>query len=95
MLLARVIGHAIATVKHRSLAGQRLLLAQPVRSLTVDPVLVIDTLGAGEGQLVLISSDGKGAREQVGDPTSPVRWTVLGLVEHEDALPPELLEVTG
>jgi ethanolamine utilization protein EutN len=68
MLIARVIGRAIATVKHPFAGRSASAAGQPVRSLTVDPVLVIDTLGAGEGQLVLISSDGKGAREQVGDP---------------------------
>jgi len=89
MLLARIAGHATASIKHASLTGARLLVAEPVRSLTVDPVLVVDSLGAGCGQLVLITSDGKSARQHVGDETSPVRWTVMGIVDNENALPIE------
>ncbi len=81
MLIARVIGHATATVKHRSLNTERLVAVQPLRSLTTDPLLVLDRLGAGPGDLVVITSDGKGAREMVGDETSPARWSVAGIVD--------------
>lgn len=83
MLLARVIGNATATIGHPSLRAQRLLLVQPLRSLTVEPVLSLDRLGAARGALVVISSDGRGARELVNDERSPVRWTVLGIVDDD------------
>lgn len=83
MLLARVEGHATATISHASLHGQRLLVVQPLHALTVEPVLALDALGAGRGDLVLITSDGQGARELVGDDTSPVRWTVLGVLDDD------------
>jgi ethanolamine utilization protein EutN len=51
------------------------------RSIEGDPVLVVDTLGAGKGEKVMITSDGIGARELLGDNTSPVRWTVLGIAD--------------
>jgi ethanolamine utilization protein EutN len=84
MQLARVVGHAVATVKHPTLTGWRLLLVQP---LTPDgkedgePLLVIDGLGAGHSQRVLISNDGQGARELVKARNSPARWFVMGLCE--------------
>ncbi len=81
MLLARVCGHAIATVKHRSLAGAKLLLVRPLRSLTREPLLTLDRLGASAGDLVVISSDGAAAREFLKDPTSPARWSVVGIVD--------------
>lgn len=81
MLLARICGHATATVKHPSLAGCRMLLAQPLRSLTREPLLVLDRLGAHVGDLVLITSDGRGARAVVGRDDTPVRWTVAGVVD--------------
>jgi ethanolamine utilization protein EutN len=86
VLLARVIGRGTATVKHPSFAGTKLLLVQPLRSLTREPVLVLDRLGATAGDLVLITSDGLGAREMVGDETSPARWTVAGIVDDERGL---------
>ncbi|MCP4246195.1 MAG: EutN/CcmL family microcompartment protein [bacterium] len=81
MLLGRVEGHATSTVHHASLGGQKLVVVQPLRSLTTDPVLALDRLGAGPGCLVLISSDGRSARELVGDETSPARWTVVGILD--------------
>jgi len=81
MLVARVEGSATSTVKHPSLAGWRLLVVQPLRAYTRDPILAIDSLGAGVGDLVVISNDGKGARELVGDERSPARWTILGIID--------------
>ncbi len=83
MLLARVHGHATSTVKHASLVGVKLVLVQPVRSLTEEPVLVLDRVGAAVGDLVVITSDGQAAREYVDDTTSPARWSVAGIVDEE------------
>lgn len=86
MLLGIVEGNATSTVKHSSLVSWKLLIIQ---ALDVaggpdgDPVLAIDMLGAGRGDKVLISNDGKGARQMVGDTNSPVRWTVVGICDEE------------
>ena len=78
-----VVGSATATLKHPSMEGHKLLLVMALqadgRSIEGDPVLVVDTLGAGKGAEVMITSDGIGARELLGDNTSPVRWSVLGI----------------
>ena len=85
MYYGRVVGCATATVKHPSMEGSKLLLVMALqadgRSIEGDPVLVVDTLGAGKGEKVMITSDGIGARELLGDNTSPVRWTVLGIAD--------------
>lgn len=84
MLLGMVEGNAISTIKHRSMRSWKLLIVQPLDlegRPDGDPLLAIDRLGAGHGTKVLISNDGKGAREMVGDNSSPVRWTVIGLVD--------------
>src|SRR5262249_60817666 len=84
MQLARVLGQAVSSVKPPSLHGWRLLVVQP---LTADakedgePLLAIDQLGAGRADLVLVSNDGAGARELVGNKNSPVRWFVMGLCD--------------
>ncbi len=84
MQLARIVGHAVSTVKHPSLKGWRLLVAQPVHREEKpdgEPLLVIDHLGAGRGDLVMISNDGQGARELIGVRNSPARWFVMGLCD--------------
>ena len=86
MQLGTVIGHATATVKHPSLVGWRMLLVQPLnnaRQPEADPVVAVDKLGSGPGSTVILSSDGKGARELIGDEKSPVRWFVIGIVDDE------------
>ena len=83
MFLGRVMGNATATVKHPSMEGWKLLLVMALqadgRTIEGDPILVIDSIGAGRGETVVITSDGIGARELTGDKTSPVRWSVLGI----------------
>lgn len=84
MLIGVVEGTAVATVKHPSMTGWKLLIVQPLDVAGEpdgDPIMAIDSLGAGHGSKVVISSDGQGARAMVGDTTSPVRWIVTGLVD--------------
>jgi ethanolamine utilization protein EutN len=85
MYHGRVVGSATATVKHPSMKGAKLLLVMALqadgRSVEGDPILVVDTLGAGWGDKVIITSDGIAARELMHDVTSPVRWSVLGILD--------------
>ena len=85
MQLALVIGRATSTVKHRSMAGQKLLIVQPqLVNGKADgaPLLAIDGIGAGIGETVMITSDGRYARELLKTEATPVRWSVIGI---EDA----------
>lgn len=81
MVLGRVVGKAISTAKHASLSGTRLLVVEPIRALSLDPVLALDELGARAGDIVILSNDGKFAREMVKCGTSPARWWVMGIVD--------------
>ena len=81
MILGRVVGNAVSTVKHKSLGGVRMLLVEPVQAASLDPVLALDELGAGAGDMVVLSSDGQYTREVVNDKTSPARWTVMCIAD--------------
>jgi microcompartment protein CcmK/EutM len=85
VLQGRVLGTTTATVRHPSMKGWKLLLVQPFlvdgRTPDGDPVLAVDALGAGIGETVIISSDGRGTRELLGFDNTPVRWSVLGIVD--------------
>ncbi len=65
--------------------GWKLLIVQPLgpdgRSPDGDPILAVDSLGAGTGEIVIISSDGKGTRELLKNNTTPVRWSVMGIAD--------------
>ena len=83
MQVGLVVGTAIATVKHPSMQGWKLLLVQPyaVDGHTPDgePVIAIDAVGAGPGESVLITSDGAATRELLKVDATPVRWSVIGI----------------
>jgi ethanolamine utilization protein EutN len=87
MLLARVEGNLVATRKHPSLDGWRLVICQPVSASGKPegtPMVAIDAHGAAMHQQVVISSDGLAARKAVGMENSPVRWSVVGIVDEQE-----------
>jgi ethanolamine utilization protein EutN len=64
--------------------GWRLLVVQPLGAdgqADGEPLLAIDSLGAGPAHRVILSNDGAGARELIGAKNSPVRWIVLGVCD--------------
>ncbi len=83
MQLGLVVGTATATAKHSSMNGWKLLIVQPMlidgRTPDGDPQLAVDTLGAGAGEQVMISSDGDSTRALLGVEATPVRWCVIGI----------------
>ena len=84
MLLARVEGSVVATRKHPSFHGWRLVICQPIGQAGEPegaPQVAIDAHGAGMHQRVIISSDGAAARRAVGDEKSPARWMVIAVVD--------------
>lgn len=86
MLRGRVIGHAVATTKHSSMPGHKLLVVQPIGAkgqADEFPILVVDGFGAGVGSTILVTSDGKFAREVTGSNTTPVRYTSVGLEDEK------------
>jgi ethanolamine utilization protein EutN len=85
MLKGQVVGTATATVRHPSMKGWRLLVVQPLladeRSPDGDPILAVDALGAGNGETVIVSSDGQATRKLLESDTTPVRWSVIGICD--------------
>jgi ethanolamine utilization protein EutN len=85
MNVARVIGQVTSTMKHQSLVGWKLLVVLPLTSdmkhRDGEPMLVIDPLGAGAGDNVIITSDGVFGGKLVGTPATPVRWSVIGILD--------------
>ncbi len=65
--------------------GRKLLVVQPYQTdgKTPDghPLLAIDAIGAGRGENVMITSDGRAAREILKAEATPVRWTVIGICD--------------
>ena len=84
MIIARVLGQVVATQKHASHEGRKILLVQP---LTLegeergDPVLALDWVDAGVGDRVLIVAEGWSAMTSVERPQSPIDMAVVGVID--------------
>ncbi len=88
MIRARVEGHVVATRKHPSLVGWKLLLCQPIDAQGKPegvPQVAIDPYGAGMHSKVILTTDGTASRVVVGDPMSPVRLMVVAVEDVEGA----------
>lgn len=84
MIAARVVGRTHATVKDATLQGTRMLIVQPLTARQQPdgfPLIVIDAIGANPGDQVMITSDGPFARDYLNQTKTPVRWTIIGLVD--------------
>ncbi len=89
MFVAKVTGSLVSTQKLDSMVGFKLLMVEPYR---LDPqdrtqlvttgrtFVAVDTLGAGEGDLVLIAQ-GSSARLTVETKNMPIDTLVIGLVD--------------
>jgi ethanolamine utilization protein EutN len=85
VLLAKVIGTLVSTAKHPKLEGGKLQLVQP---LTLDagprgdPLLAVDSVGAGVGETVLIVIEGRAAGAALRRRAAPVDVAIVGIVDH-------------
>lgn len=90
MLIARVVGEVVASHKHPSHEGRKILMVQPLNldgSNRGDAVLALDAVDAGIGDKVLLVTEGFSAMTSVGRPESPIDMAVVGFIDHIDLAP--------
>ena len=84
MLIARVIGSAVSTIKSDKLSGLKLLIVQeatPSNQLSeTAPLIAADTVGAGEGELVIVVT-GSSARLTPLTDGAPVDAAIIGILD--------------
>jgi ethanolamine utilization protein EutN len=83
MLIAKVIGSAVASVKLDALKSSKLLVVSPADGHGIvngAPFLAVDLVGAGSGELVVVSQ-GSSARMAAGANTSPVDAAIIGILD--------------
>ena len=93
MFLARVTGNVVATQKDKTLNGQKLFIVEPLMvkydEATKDPaslgntgraIVALDSVGAGEGQLVLVVQ-GSSARMTEQTKNLPADAVIVGIVD--------------
>jgi len=84
MILGRITGSVVSTIHHPVVEGQKLLVAERLDQ-TGRPsggyIIALDSIGAGQGETVLILDEGSGARQILDDSNAPVRSIVVGIVD--------------
>jgi ethanolamine utilization protein EutN len=91
MILGRVIGNVVSSMKNETLRGQRLLIVQPIDGHGRDkgkPLVALDSVGAGAGETVYWCR-GKEASFPFLPAEVPTETTIVGIVD-EINLPAEI-----
>ncbi|MCL2563031.1 MAG: EutN/CcmL family microcompartment protein [Oscillospiraceae bacterium] len=88
MQICRVVGTVVSTTKAEKLSGLKLLLVRPIDMDTMEekgPLTVsIDTVGAGEGEVVMIVG-GSSSRQTAATDGTPVDNAIVAIIDHIDA----------
>jgi microcompartment protein CcmK/EutM len=88
MKMCRVKGTVVSTAKHPAYAGLKLLVVQPLDETGKNEgssFLAVDRAQAGEGDLVLVNSEGNGARQMFCATKLPIRSVIVGIIDQVDA----------
>jgi len=83
MLLGRVVGNVVCTIKSPSLEGRKLLIVQPLDRRGCDkgaPVVALDSVGAGAGETVYWCR-GREASFPFLPAETPTEATIVGIVD--------------
>jgi ethanolamine utilization protein EutN len=89
MFVAKVTGAVVATQKTDTLVGHKLLIVEPYRlnpdtratlTTTGRTFVAVDTVGAGEGEFVLITQ-GSSARLTPETKSLPIDAVIIGIVD--------------
>ncbi len=83
MLIARVVGTIVSTIKDEKLTGRKLLIVREATTeneLVGKPIAAVDTVDAGVGDLVLIAQ-GSSARQTTATKETPTDAVIMAIVD--------------
>lgn len=81
MIMGRVISNVVSTRKYSELQGFKLLVIQPYYGEVEDSFVAADEIGAGIGELVLVT---RGSAVEHGlSKKAPIDAAVVGIIDHE------------
>jgi microcompartment protein CcmK/EutM len=83
MIIAKVMGTAVASAKHAALSATKLLIVCPANvdgDISGEPFLAVDLVGSGTGELVAVSQ-GSSARVATDYKNSPVDAAIVGILD--------------
>ena len=86
MILARVLGNVVATQKNKRYDAARIMLVQPVNPDGTPrgvQMLALDSVGSGEGDLVIVVQEGWSASTAAtGEQGAAIDSAIVGVVDY-------------
>lgn len=84
MILASIIGNVVSTTKSEKLSGLKLLIVVPIDiesfEIKGQPQIAIDTVGAGEGEVVMCVS-GSSSRQTALTEQKPADLAIIAIID--------------
>ena len=83
MLICRVVGNVVSTIKDEKLSGRKILIVREATTeneLVGKPIAAIDTVDAGVGDLVLIAQ-GSSARQTNFTKETPTDAVIMAIID--------------
>ncbi len=83
MLIARVVGDVVSTMKDDKIIGRKLLIVREVsveNEIVGKPIVAVDTVDAGVGDVVLIAQ-GSSARQTNLTKETPTDAVIMAIVD--------------
>lgn len=83
MLIARVVGDVVSTMKDEKMSGRKLLIVREVsieNELVGKPIVAVDTVDAGVGDVVLVAQ-GSSARQTSSTKDTPTDAVIMAIVD--------------
>jgi ethanolamine utilization protein EutN len=84
MKLGKVVGRVVASVKDDNLVGKKLYIVQPLNDRQEpagDPLVCVDAVGAGEGQVVFWVGGREGCFPFLPEKAIPSEATIVGIAD--------------
>ena len=85
MLLGKVIGNVVATVKNSRYEGARVMVVQPINpdgTAHGNTMLALDSVDSGAGDIVIVVQEGWGASTAAtGEPGAAIDSAIVGVVD--------------
>jgi microcompartment protein CcmK/EutM len=86
MILAKITGSVVSTVKEPGYESRKILIVQPIDPSGIPKgksFLAVDTIQSGVGDTVLVLEEGGSARMILNEPdTFTIKSVIAGIVDH-------------
>ena len=89
MIICRVIGDIVSTVKNKEFTGKKIMIVQPLDledQAESEAFLALDSVQAGIGERVLVMREGGSARIVFNNNNIPVQAVITAIVDGIDII---------